>query len=103
MQEQSAELEALLIAVDQATIGITNQTCLMFNAADNSSFCEDICLFEGTDGKCKIRILKMANSAYRATLYKVQEVKSVIPEKFDLWGGNAACEEISGSPYEALE
>ena len=83
MQEPTPELEALLNAVYRATIGITNQTCPMFNAVRNyfgDSFCDDICLFgDAVDGKCKIRVLKTANFAYRTSLLKEREVPTYIP------------------------
>jgi hypothetical protein len=83
MQEPTPELEALLNAVYRATIGITNQTCPMYNAVRGTygdDVCYNICLFgDAVDGKCKIRVLKMANFAYRASLLKEREVPAYIP------------------------
>jgi len=76
MQEPSKELELLLNAAYQVTIGFTDQNCPMFNAIRNTyndSFCTDICPFAYRNGKCKIRLLDEANFTYRTSLLKERE------------------------------
>jgi hypothetical protein len=92
MQEQTPELEALLNAVHDVTVGITPRTCPMYSKVCNtygSTFCTDICLFKDKDGYCKIRLL---DKAYGQYLSKAREVKPYIP-------GNPDC----ADPLEELE
>lgn len=95
MQEPSKELELLLNAAYQVTIGFTNTNCPVFSAVRNAygdSFCTDTCPFAYRNGKCKIRLLDEAIFTYRTSLLKEREVKPYIP-------GNPDC----ADPLEELE
>jgi len=86
MQEPSKELELLLNAAYQVTIGFTDQNCPMFNTVRNTygdSFCNDTCPFAYRNGKCKIRLLNEANFTYRTSLLKEREVAPYIPGNKD--------------------